>query len=278
MVEVETMLQIKGKTVNRVVMIDVESIQPNPAQPRTQFKQSEIEGLAASIVLNGLLQPLTVRKVENGFELISGERRLRALKFAQLQQAPCIIMETTDKQSAVFALLENIQRSDLNYFEEAEALKNLMVEWNISQQELGTRLGKAQSTIANKLRLLKFSKEEQMLMLEKGINERQARALIKIQKPELLQEALNNISEKGLNVSQTEKYIDSLLDEQLSLNMPKKKFHPIIKDVRLFVNTINNAIKVMNESGVGASTEKIEHGDFIEYIVKIPIQASASNS
>lgn len=262
----------KGKTVNRVVLIDVDLIRPNPAQPRTVFKQSEIESLAASIVQNGLLQPLSVRKCEGYYELISGERRLRAIKYALMKEAPCIVVDTTDRQSAILALLENIQREDLNYFEEALALKNLMVEWGISQQELGTRLGYAQPTIANKLRLLRFDEVSRKLILGYELSERQARALLKLEEPELLQTAVEHIAAEKLNVAQTEAYIAGLTGKPICKKEKQhKKVHPIVKDVRLFLNTINHAVTVMKQSGIPASTEKIEQDDCITYVVKIPL-------
>lgn len=262
-------LQWRTKTVNKVVLLDAASISPNPAQPRTVFAESEIKSLAESIVANGLLQPLTVRKSGAGYELVSGERRLRAMKYANLREIPCIIIDTSDRQAAVLALLENIQREDLNYFEEAAALKNLMVEWGISQQELGSRLGKAQPTIANKLRLLKFDEAEQRMLLSHGLSERHARALLRIDQPELLDQAVAAIDERKLNVAQTEQYVEALLDRQQDTKA-KRSSHPIVKDVRLFFNTINHAIAVMNQSGIRASAEKVEKGDHIEYIVRIP--------
>ena len=265
--------QWKSRTINKVILVDVESIQPNPAQPRMEFDQEELKSLAESIVANGLLQPLTVRKTGNGYELVSGERRLRAMKYANVKEAPCILITASDRQAAVLALLENIQRADLNYFEEAIALKNLIVEWGLSQNELGTRLGKAQPTIANKLRLLKFTPEEQQWILEHHINERQARALLRLEDPEKLLTAVEYIEEQHLNVVQTEEYIDGLLD------VPQEPPHqqrlcPIVKDVRLFFNTINKAIHVMNQSGIDASAERLEKEDHIEYIVRIPLSAA----
>ncbi len=258
----------KEKTVNKVVLLPVDSIVPNPAQPRTVFGANEIQSLADSIMANGLLQPLTVRKTNDKYELVSGERRLRAIRQAKMEEAPCIVIDTSDRQSAILALLENIQREDLNYFEEAVALKNLMVEWGVSQQELGVRLGKAQPTIANKLRLLKFEPEEQKELLKKGINERQARALLRLEDSDRLRTAVDYISTHNLNVSQTEEYIELISQEK---QKPKKRLHPVVKDVRLFFNTINNAISLMNQSGIHASAEKVEKEDYIEYIVKIPI-------
>ncbi len=258
---------LKPKSVNKVVLIDVKDIVPNPSQPRTMFNIDELKGLSESIVLNGLLQPLTVRKKEQFYELISGERRLRAVKLAGINSVPCIIVDTTDKQSAVFALLENLQRSDLTFFEEAVALKGLIVEWGLSQAEIGERLGKAQSTIANKIRLLKFNENEQRAMVDAGINEHQARALLKITDEKRLCDAIEYISINKLNVAQTEAYIDSVESTKVK---QKKTYTPIVKDVRIFFNTINNAIKIMNQSGINASAIKIESGDYIEYVVKIP--------
>lgn len=259
---------IKLKEVNRVVLIDSELITPNAAQPRTVFGIKELESLAESIISNGLLQPLTVRRVDAHFELISGERRLRACKLADIKKVPCIIVETTNQQAAVFALLENLQRCDLNFFEEALAIKGLITEWGISQTDLGKRLGKAQSTIANKIRLLRFDDAVQRFMLTNGINERQARALLKVETESKLYEAIEYISANSLSAAQTEKYVAAIDKCQ----KPQRKTPKIlVKDVRIFLNTINNAIKIMNQSGIHASAQKIDSGDFIEYVVKIPL-------
>lgn len=261
--------QLKVQTINKVVLLDVNQITPNPSQPRFVFNQTEIESLSASILANGLLQPLTVRRCDDHFELISGERRLRALKHGKVSLAPCIIVDTTDKQSAVFALLENLQREDLNYFEEAYALKNLIVEWGVSQQELGDRLGKAQPTIANKLRLLRYDTQTQQLLLESNINERQARALLKVPSQEILKPIIEYITKNELNVAQTEKYIETFTNSQV---IEHRKYHPIVKDIRIFFNTINHAISLMKQSGINAVSEKNEGDDYIEYIVRIPIE------
>lgn len=274
----------KTKIISKVVSINTEMITANRAQPRKTFSEREISELADSIRENGLLQPLTVRRIEcvdtgakakekrASYELVSGERRLRALKYAGVEQAPCIIIDATDKQSAIFALLENIQREDLNYFEEANALKGLIVEWGISQSELGEKLGKSQPTIANKLRLLKYDEMMQQVMLGHNINERQARALLKINEEKMLLEAVDYISEHKLSAVQTERYVDSLIKEKVEL--PKRRYTPIVKDVRLFINTINNAVKLMNDSGIQASATKIDSDEYIEYVVRIPMGKS----
>ncbi len=259
----------KEKVINKVVSIDIHEIIPNPNQPRTRFDDRELGQLADSIRENGLLQPLTVRKNPRGqYELISGERRLRAGKLAGLGQIPCIIIETDERQSAVLALIENIQRSNLNFFEEAAAIRNLITEYNINQEEAALKLGKAQSTIANKLRLLKLTEAEQCAILNNGLTERHARALLKLEDREERLKALEKILEKKMNVVQAETYIDSLLEKEAK---PEKKRVMIIKDVRLFLNTINKALDTMKRAGIKAESTKKQDDEYIEYVVRIPI-------
>lgn len=260
----------KEKVINRVVSVPIEAIVPNPAQPRRVFELGELNCLSESIIENGILQPLTVRMNYKGeYELISGERRLKAAKIAKFEEVPCIVLETDGKQSAVYALIENIQRQNLNYFEEALAIKNLITEWGITQEEAAKRLGKAQSTIANKLRLLKLTEEQQGKILEQGLSERHARALLSINNPQMIDKAIYYIGQKRLNVKETEKYVETLLKEE---KKPSRTFIPVIKDVRVFFNTINKAVETMQRAGIKAKTEKVEKEDHIEYIVKIPIE------
>lgn len=261
---------IKNKTINKVVLINVESIVPNPFQPRSIFDKNEIEELSNSITLNGLLQPLTVRKQTSFYELISGERRLRALKFAGITHAPCIVVDVDDAKSSVLALIENIQRTDLNFFEEARAMKLLMNTCSISQIELANKLGKSQPSVANKLRLLKFNNDIQNDIIKNGLNERQARALLKVQNEEKIKFVINYIQNNKLNVAQTEAYIEQLNSGKEQNQI--KRFHPIVKDIRVFLNTINNAIDIMNSSGINAHTQRKDSNGYIEYIIKIPIK------
>ncbi len=266
----------KEKTVNKVLLIDLTEILPNPNQPRRTFRAEELLELSESIRLNGLLQPLTVRKNRDGrYELISGERRLRAGKLAGLTQLPCIVMDTDERQSAVLALIENIQRSDLNFFEEAKAIQNLIVEWGITQEETSARLGKAQSTVANKLRLLKLNETEQQIILQGGLTERHARALLKIEDPSLRRAVIDQIIEAQMNVVSSEEYIDRKLAEAASPEEQlKKKRVLIVKDVRLFLNTINKALDTIKRAGIPAQAEKKEDGEYIEYHLRIPITPS----
>lgn len=257
----------KEKIVNKVVLLPVERISPNPAQPRRNFSEEELRELCESIRENGVLQPITVRKKEGGYELIAGERRLRASRIAGKTEIPAIILESSEKQSAVFAILENIQRQDLNIFEEAEALQVLIREWGVTQEEAARKLGKAQSTIANKLRLLALTDEERQFLLENKLTERHARALLSVV-PEERMEVLRAAAEKEMNVNQMEQYIRRRPEK------PKEKRKIlIVRDVRIFLNTINKAIDTMKSAGIPAEAEQHEEAGCIEYRVRIPLSS-----
>lgn len=258
--------QSKEKVINKVLLLPVEEISPNPAQPRTEFDEQALSSLAESIRQNGVLQPILVRKLgEHQYELISGERRLRASKVAGRETVPAVILEANARQSAVYAILENIQRKDLNLFEEAAALQSLVVEWGVTQEEAAAKLGMAQSTIANKLRLLAFSEEEQQMMLQYQLTERHARALLKLRDDPRKMETIHWIGEHHLTVRQTESYIEKLLQER-----PMARRVLLVKDIRIFINTINQAIDTMKSAGIPAESQKTEKEDYIEYLVRIP--------
>lgn len=260
-------LQNKIKTGGQVLLIPPDCIFPNPSQPRRNFDPEELECLAQSIRENGILQPLSVRPISGGnYELIAGERRLRASRLAGLPRVPCIISEVDDKNSAVFALIENIQRKDLAFFEEAEAINRLIEKYGISQEECAHKLGKAQSTLCNKLRLLKLPVEIRRRIAEAGLSERHARALLKLEEQETQKEALNEIIKKNLNVYDTDKLIARLLEPPKARPVPKRVF----KDVRIFINTLNHAVDLMKRSGIKANTGKRETDEYIEYTIQIP--------
>ena len=260
----------KEKTINRVVLLDTSCIFPNPAQPRKVFEKEELIQLRDSIVSNGLLQPLTVRRITDKlYELIAGERRLRACQMAEITQVPCIIVDVTEQQSAVYALIENIQRADLNFFEQALGIRTLMDEWGITQAQAAQKLGMAQSTVANKLRLLKLNPEQQHRIMEAGLTERHARALLRLE-PEQREQVLTLMIEKQWNVIQADEYIDKVLEESQETEEKPKKFL-VVKDVRIFFNTISKAIDVMKRSGIAAVATKHQKEDCIEYVVKIPL-------
>ena len=252
---------------NKVVQINIDAIVPNPAQPRRVFNEQELLMLSRSIRTNGLLQPISVRHTKAGYELIAGERRLRACKIAGLSTVSCIVNDCTAEVSAVLAMTENLQRQDLQIFEEAEGIRRLIEEWNVTQEEAALRLGKSQSTLANKLRLLRLTDEERTKVTQAGLTERHARALVRIVDDKLRMKILNHIIAQHLNVQQTDELVEKLLSGKKK-SQAKRIF--IVKDVRVFLNTINHAIEAMNLSGINAQTLKSETDEYIECVVRIP--------
>lgn len=263
----------REKQIQRVVSVDVGLIVPNRSQPRGEFDEKELASLAESIRENGILQPINVRRCGVNYEIVSGERRLRAAKICGLSEVPCIIIEADDERSAVLALIENIQRRDLSYFEEAMAIEKLISYYGLTQEEAAARLGKAQSTIANKLRLLKFTDSERGLLVRGNITERQARALIRIDDQKLRVHALGEVIINRLNIEQTEK----LIDEMLNGNFPKKSEAPkpaprrkfVFPVPRLYINSINKIVRTMKEANIDCEAAMNRVGDCYEYIIKI---------
>ncbi len=260
-----------SRSENKISDIPTIKIRPNKTQPRKIFDEDQLRALAQSIAENGILQPLTVRKVtQNEYELVAGERRLRASVLAGLVRVPCIVVKCTDRESAIFALLENLQRCDLGMFEEARGISRLIRRYGITQEQAAKQLGKSQSTIANKLRLLNLSFEEQDWIVQAGLSERHARALLKIYDQELRKEALSKIISENLNVSQSEQMIEKLLYNNSVPEKNKLTQRIVIKDVRIFINTINKAVDTMKQAGINAICKHSDSGDYIEYTVKIP--------
>lgn len=262
----------KEKQVNKVVQIPIEQIYPNPHQPRTEFDTSDISSLAESIRQNGILQPLTVRKCsEDNYELIAGERRLRASRIIGLEYVPCIIMEISERNSAILALVENIQRQDLSFFDEACAIERLISFYGMTQEEAAVKLGKAQSTIANKLRLLKLTEQEKLVITKFGLTERHSRALLRLAAPEDRMEIINKIVKNKLNVEKTEQAVDEYIKGN-NIKESYRKRSGAFSDVRLFVNTINKAVETMRAAGIAADSNKVRYDDCIEYKIRIPLQ------
>lgn len=262
------MKSAKYKIGGQIILIPQEDIYPNPNQPRSRFDFDELEGLAQSIRQNGIIQPIAVRVNANGnYELISGERRLRASRLVGISLIPCIIMEASDEKSALFALIENMQRSDLGFFEEASAIEKLIVDFNMSRDDVCRKLGKAAPTISNKLRLLKLPEDVRLKITQEGLTERHARALLRLPTRAQLDRALSIISDKRLNVAESEKLIDQMLSADKSSKKPTVK---LFKDVRIFVNTLNHAVDTMRRAGIEADSAKSETDEYIEYIVRIP--------
>jgi ParB family chromosome partitioning protein len=256
------------KVINKVINIPVEIIAPNPYQPRREFG-TDIAELAESIKANGILQPLTVRAVDNKYQLVAGERRLRAAKMAGFEEVPCIVVNITDRNSAVMALVENIQRRDLGFFDEAEAIYRLIDIYGLTQEDAAIRLGKSQPTVANKLRLLKLTAEERAKIIHYGLTERHARALLKLSAGDDRAEAIENIRLKKLNVEQTERMIDGMLIARKETDRVRKA-SGMFRDVRLFINTITHAVDVMRAAGINAEASQNKTESYTEYIIKIP--------
>lgn len=270
---------ILSQEKRKVVEIPLERIVPNPSQPRRVFTQTELDNLSKSIKESGLLQPITVRRVgANQYELIAGERRLRACRIAGFRTVSCIVNDCDARQSAIFAMLENLQRQDLHLFEEAEGIARLITEWDVTQEEAALRLGKSQSTIANKLRLLRIGVEDRRKIVGAGLTERHARALLRIPNERMRSKVLGTIIANHYNVQKTDDYIEQLLTlktaEQKQAGKGKRTF--IVKDIRIFMNTINHAIEAMKLSGINAVTHKNETEDYIECVVRIPKAKSST--
>lgn len=251
----------------KVVKLSVDSIIPNPYQPRKAFDQAALEELSASIAMYGVLQPLLVVPAEEGqYLLIAGERRLRASKMAKLREVPVIISEYSSQQMAEIALIENLQRSDLHFLEEAEGYEQLMEEFKLTQEAMAERVGKKQSTIANKLRLLRLSPKIRQRLLEAALSERHARALLKLQQDEQRLEVLETVIARHYSVRQTEEYIAKLLE---SKTPEKRKRIFIVSDVRIYVNTFKKLVNDIKDVGIPAEIEQTVEGDDVVLSVRI---------
>lgn len=262
------MLGSKYKVGGQILLIPQEVIEPNPNQPRKRFPMEELEELAQSIRQNGILQPVSVRKRSDGkYELVAGERRLRAARLVGVAKMPCIVVDVPVEKSAMYALIENIQRQDLDFFEEAEAIYQLMRDYNLSQEETAKRLGKAPCTLSNKLRLLRLTQMERDTIIRAGLTERHARALLSLENPTLRGRALDIIAQRHLTVSEAETLIHQMAQNGTA---PKREVIRLFKDVRLFVNTLNHAVDTMRKAGIEANSAKTETEEYIEYIVRIP--------
>lgn len=260
----------KPKSGGNILMIPEQEIMPNPTQPRRHFDRQELANLAQSIRANGILQPVTVRTIPGAYELIAGERRLRAARLAGLTHIPCILINADDRKTALFSLLENLQRQDLSFFEEADAIQKLMRVYGLSQEEAARKLGMAQSTLSNKLRLLRLPESIRLTLEREQLTERHARTLLRLETAAQMEEALSRIIDEKLNVAQSEKLIDQLLQKPVSEKKGKKAPIKLFKDVRLFVNTLNHAVDTMKRAGISAASSRNETDEYIEYIVRIP--------
>ena len=256
----------KYKESGKLLLIPCGEIVTGPDQPRRDFDYQKLLELAQSISETGLLHPLLVTFREGKPVLISGERRLRAAKIAGLREIPCLEREADSQEAALLALIENLQREDMNCFEEAEGYRRLIAVYGLTQEEAATRLGLAQPTIANKLRLLRLPEGMRRRILDGGLTERHARALLRLEEDGLRELALSRILEGRLTCAQT----DRLVDELLAGKIRRRRALPLVRDVRLFFNTVTHAVDTMRRSGIKACAEKSETDEYIEYVVRIP--------
>jgi len=258
----------------KVIYISLEEISRNPFQPRREFDEVEIKDLARSIEIYGVLQPIVVRKAREGYQLIAGERRYRACRMIGTSTIPAIVQEMSDKQAAEVSLIENLQRKDLNYLEEAGAYAQLISEFGLTQEELAQKVGRSQSAIANKLRLLRLTKELRCLIVPETITERHARALLKLNSVEVQKEVLLAIYEKDLNVKETEEIVENLRQN----NIPQEINHTghgqqvsiVIRDARIFINTIKETVKRAKQIGLDMCMIETERDEEYEIVIRVP--------
>lgn len=267
-------LQRKGEFLStRVQYIPLGRIRPNPQQPRRSFDEEGLAELAASIRSCGILQPLTVRRAGDGYELVAGERRLRAARIAGLREVPCLVAQVGEEDSALLALMENLQRRDLDCWEEAQAIARLISRYGLSQEEAARRLGRAQPTVANKLRLLRLPEDVRALLRENGLTERHARALLRLQDPEVQRRAAGDMVRRGMNVAQAEAYVEKLLQSD-QVTPPRGRSTYIIKDVRLFLNSVDRGLHLLRQAGVDAGWNRQDTDREILLTIRIPKRAS----
>lgn len=258
---------------HNIIELSIEKIIPNSYQPRTVFNEEKIVELARTFQTHGIIQPIVVRrKEEDTYEIIAGERRYRAAKHLEWERIPAIIKELSDTETASIALIENIQREDLSVIEEAIAYKKLMEMHELTQEALAQRMGKSQSTIANKLRLLLLPDNMKDALSDKRITERHARALMRLKDQALQIEVFEYVLEEGLTVKETELYIKSILEPTEEEKVKKKKKiskRYITKDIRLATNTIRDSLKMIKDTGIDVESEEVDLGDFYQITIKV---------
>lgn len=267
---------VSGREDRVLRRIRISEIVRNPNQPRRYFDPEAIATLAESIRQYGVLNPLTVRRTGNGgYELVAGERRLRAARVAGLTDVPCLLINADGEDSSVIALVENLQRRDLDFFEEANGFKRLIDQFGLTQEEAARKVGKTQSAVANKLRLLRLSQQNMELIRCNNLTERHARALLRLNDEADRINVTNYIIEHELNVSRTEEYIDEFLKakenpQPVVESESGKRVVRLFKDVRFFLNTLNRAVGVMVDAGIGATVKQQESDDGLTLTICIP--------
>ena len=262
----------------KLLMLKPDELKPSKNQPRKIFDEYELKLLSDSIQSSGIIQPLVVRKsIDGKYEIIAGERRFIAAKNVGLRRIPCVLHNTDDKTAAIYAIMENLQRQDLTFFEEAEAINRLIAVFGMSQLEIASRLGLAQSTLSNKLRLLRLNDDQRERIMTARLTERHARALLRLEGDDR-ENALNHIIANALNLKETEEYIENILnpkEEEIPLEKPIRKY--AISDVRIFYNSLSKLVTTLQSAGVNAKTRKYENDKYIEYKVRISKNTQPKN-
>ncbi len=252
-----------------VINLPIHIVMPNPNQPRKTFDHDSLRELADSVREYGILQPVTVRKKTDGtYELVAGERRLRAAALAGLLKIPAIVTDMEDTKSAMVGLIENIQRQNLNFIEEALAYREVIDRFNLTQEKLASKLGKTQSFVANKLRLLKLPRSVIEIIRDNSLTERHARCLLRLDSEEKQISAATRMCDLSMGVRQSEEMVDRIIRKGIDIK-PAKKMHRSISDVRVFFKTISKAVSLMNENGIEASAKKDETDNYYEYTIRI---------
>ncbi len=262
------MAKNRTKPQEGLLWVSVDKIIPAANQPRTIFKEDALKELSASIAAHGVLQPLVVVQEGEHYRLIAGERRLRASKDAGLKKVPCVLTDKTPAEAAKLSLIENLQREDLTFFEEAAAYRRLMEDFSLSQADIAREMSKDPSTVANKLRLLKLPICAQLLIKKSGLTERHARALLRVEDQDLLMELLETIIDQALNVKETETLITSTITPKEKKKKPRR--FGAIKDIRLCINTLDHTVKTLRNAGIKPQTQIHDEERFVEYIIRIP--------
>ncbi|MGI6486406.1 MAG: nucleoid occlusion protein [Tepidanaerobacteraceae bacterium] len=254
-----------------VINIPLSEIIPNANQPRKDFDEETLNELKESIINHGVLQPIVVRKSRSGYELIAGERRWRACQLAGFKEIPAIVKEAGDSETALIALIENLQRENLTFLEEAEGYRQLMQVYGMTQEQLALKMGKSQSTIANKMRVLKLSTDILRIISREKLTERHARALLKLPDEEMQKNTLKQVIKKSLSVRQTEELVENMLRKiRKEDKNGQKRFKIAIKDVRIFVNSVKKLVRSIKDTGIDAKYKECDRGDYIELTVQIP--------
>lgn len=251
----------------QLVSLPADSIRPNPNQPRKTFDEASLVELKNSIAQSGLIQPLVVRRTAAGYELIAGERRLRACKLLGMREVPCVLQNIADETSAVLALVENLQRKDLHFLEEAECYRTILRTYGMSQEALSQKLGKSQSFLANKLRLLRLSPAVRRSMVENRLTERHARALLRLRDEKLQMQLIGRIADKLLTVKETERLVDRTIEQVTPA--PRPKLLRLLKDYRLFLNSVKCGAEQLRDAGMSVEIIQTDFENGVDMLIKV---------